>query len=329
MKVLENARRQELVDALADLRRAKPGDILVVYLAGHGVVRDDVFYYLTADAASFDLSDPEVRRSTAISSVELIEEIKRIPALKQVLILDTCASGSLVAALAGGRGPPTRPDLALDRMKDRTGMFVLAGCAADRVSYEATKFGQGLLTYSLLQGMKGAQLREREYVDVVPLFGYAIDRVPALAREIGGAQQPLLATPGGQSFDIGRMTDQEKAAVPLQAVRPSFGRPSLQDAGEGADVLGLEEQITSLLRDEAADPSGVAVAFVDSSAPDVFRISGTYATKDGRTTARFRLRRDKEATSWIVVEGSSGEVARRIVLEAKKESRTLFPGRER
>lgn len=44
-------------------------------------------------------------------------------------------------------------------MKDRTGTHVITGCAADAVSYEASRFGQGLLTYSLLEGMKGASLR--------------------------------------------------------------------------------------------------------------------------------------------------------------------------
>ncbi len=34
---------------------------------------------------------------------------------------------------------------------------------------------QGLLTHSLLLGMKGAALREEEYVDVSTLFGFAAD----------------------------------------------------------------------------------------------------------------------------------------------------------
>ena len=44
------------------------------------------------------------------------------------------------------------------------------GSAADAVSYEASRYGQGLLTYSLLQGMKGAALKEDQYVDVSKLF---------------------------------------------------------------------------------------------------------------------------------------------------------------
>ena len=55
---------------------------------------------------------------------------------------------------------PGRLVRALERMKDRTGTYVLAGAAADAVSYEATRYGQGLLTYGLLFRMRGPALRQ-------------------------------------------------------------------------------------------------------------------------------------------------------------------------
>ena len=55
---------------------------------------------------------------------------------------------------------------------------MLAGCASDAVSYEASRYAQGLLTHSLLLGMRGAALRDSEFVDVLPLFGFAADQVP-------------------------------------------------------------------------------------------------------------------------------------------------------
>ncbi|HKI38119.1 MAG TPA: caspase family protein, partial [Gemmataceae bacterium] len=170
--------RANLVKALEALKATKPGDIVVVYLAGHGVTQggqDGDWHYLTADAQSADLSDPEVRKQVTLSSRELTDLLKASPAGKQVLVLDTCHSGRLVEKLTEKRDVPGSQVRALERVKDRTGMHVLAGCAADSVSYEATRYGQGLLTYSLLLGMRGAKLREGEYVDVVDLFGYAAD----------------------------------------------------------------------------------------------------------------------------------------------------------
>src|SRR6202021_1306701 len=150
---------------------------------------DAAFFYLTRDAQSADLKDPVVRQQNAFSSAELTELLKKIPAQKQVLILDTCASGKALERLTEKRDVPASQVRALERIKDRTGLHILAGCAADAVSYEASRYGQGVLTYSLLLGMRGARLREGEYVDVVDLFSFAADKVPELARDIGGIQR--------------------------------------------------------------------------------------------------------------------------------------------
>ena len=87
-------------------------------------------------------------------------------------------------------------------MKDRLGLWILAGCAADAVSYESSRYGEGVLTYSLLQGMKldwqkvlrrDALSELPEYLDISMLFNYAANEVPKLAEGIGGIQRPLIA----------------------------------------------------------------------------------------------------------------------------------------
>ena len=95
--------RDNLVAALRALRASKPADVVVVYLAGHGVGRGGEYYYLTADAASADPTDPEVRRTTSVSSGELADALRLAPARKQALILDTCASGTLADRLTEKR----------------------------------------------------------------------------------------------------------------------------------------------------------------------------------------------------------------------------------
>src|SRR5262249_4330714 len=140
---------------------------------------------------------------------------------------------------------------ALDRLKDRTGFHVLMGCASDRVSYEASRYSQGLLTYSLLQGMAGARLREGEYVDVSGLFQYAADEVPNLARGMGGGQKPLVRAPRVPSFDIGRLIESDRRALPLARPKPLILRPLLTNAEDGDDNLKL----ASLVRKRLADDS--------------------------------------------------------------------------
>src|SRR5205085_624674 len=120
--------------------------------------------YLTQDARTTDLAGSAFQQEWAITSDDLAGWMARTRARKEVLILDTCAAGAAARSLTEAARASADQVRAIERLKDRTGFLVLMGCAADAVSYEATRFGQGLLTYALLQGMKGAALRDDAFV---------------------------------------------------------------------------------------------------------------------------------------------------------------------
>ena len=128
---------------------------LVVYLAGHGIALkqgSDEYCYLTADARGTDTTALSGSRGAGVVDGHQQRTgglDQKIPALKQVMLLDTCAAGAAAAKLMDHRELSGDQVRALDRLKDRTGFHVLLGCAADRVSYEASEYSQGLLTYSL------------------------------------------------------------------------------------------------------------------------------------------------------------------------------------
>ena len=318
--------RDNLVKALEESRQAKPDDVLVVYLAGHGVNyggQDGDFYYITADARTANLSDPEVRRLTALSSAELTEIIKAIPALKQVMILDTCSAGRLVDKLTETRRVPSSQIRALERVKDRTGMHILAGCAAEAVSYEASQYGQGLLTHSLLLGMRGAALREDEYVDVGKLFAFAADKVPELAKGIGGIQRPELAIPkGGASFDVGRLTSEDKVQVPLKSARPLVLRCYFWDKRRRRDLLGLNKRINDVLRDHSGRGEDAPV-FVDADEfPGAFQLTGEYLTEgDSINVTAFLGRGDEDIAEFEAVGQTTDldRLASKILQEVQKQ----------
>jgi hypothetical protein len=221
-----------------------------------------------------------------------------IPANKQVLVLDTCAAGGAAARFTEKRDISGDQIRALDRLKDRTGFHVLLGCAADRVSYEATRYEQGLLTYSLLLGMRGAALRDDEFVDVSKLFQYSADEVPQLARDIGGIQAPLIIAPRGTSFDVGQIDAEDKLRIPLAAVKTLILRPLLIDASVGDDSLGLIPLLKRKLHDESfaalggkARPS--TIVFVDADElPGAIRPAGTYTVQGQEVLVKINLRRD-------------------------------------
>ncbi|MDC0302444.1 caspase family protein, partial [bacterium] len=136
---------------------------------------------------------------------------------------------------------------AIDRMKDRTGMFIISGCAADAVSYEASQYGQGLLTYALLQGMKGAALEEDQYVDVSTILNHARESVPQLAKGIGGIQTPQLLQPKSGSFDIGILSETDRKEIIISEPKQVYIRSMLVDKSKFRDVLGISKLLNEKL----------------------------------------------------------------------------------
>lgn len=119
------------------------------------------------------------------------------------------------------------------------------GSAADSPSYEASKYGQGLLTYALLQGMHGASLDDGSRLSVTRWFGDASEEVPDLAQSIGGIQKPIVAAPRGRGFPIGLLTLEDRMKIPHEPPKPEVLRLECEDE-VGLDPLRLR----SLLREE-------------------------------------------------------------------------------
>lgn len=293
-------------------KEAKPEDILIVYFAGHGVTYGQAektqFYYLTKDIGSSDISDPVTRDNYTVSSAELTAWLTAIPAQKQVMMLDACNSGKVVENLFNVRALNSSQIRALDRMKDRTGMFVISGSAADKVSYEASQYGQGLLTYSLLQGMKLVSASNNDYIDVMQLFQYSRDRVPTLATGIGGIQTPLLAFPNdGSSFDIGIVN--ESVNIPVATVKPVFIRNVFQDENAFDDVLGIGQRMSDHFKKISSRGARASYIYVDVNQFDnAYSLKGRYTVNGEEVKVRGALFKDSKNLGSFEVTGNKGEL---------------------
>jgi WD40 repeat protein len=310
-----------ILSVLKSLQTIKPEDILVVYLSGHGVNwggQDGDFYYLTKEARTGDLTDPAIRITTSLSSKEITDYILKIPALKKVLVLDVCGAGRYVEQLMAKREISSSQLRALDRMKDRSGMYVLAGCAADAVSYETSRYGQGLLTYSILMGIKGASLRENEFIDVDKLFTFASDQVPKFAENIGGIQKPIISVPfGGESFDIGELKEEDKEKIHLSSIKPLILQANFQDEDKFKDILGLSNKINEALREVSSRGARAPMIFVDAvEYPDGYSISGRYKIEGNKIVVNAIIfKGEKEAGKFSVTndKNNSDELIKNII----------------
>ena len=171
--------------------------------------------------------------------------------------------------------------------------------------------------------MRGAKLREGEYVDIVDLFAFAADKVPELARDIGGVQRPTIASPRGSSFDVGQLTAADRTKVPLQSAKPVVLRANFQDEKRVRDVLGLSKLVDDRLREASAAPRAAKLVFVDAAEfPGALLAAGRYKQDGDKVTVRVTLFEGDKEKATIVVEGTASqpdELAARIAADVEKK----------
>jgi WD40 repeat protein len=302
------------------IAQAKSGDILVVFFAGHGLTariqNKDRYFYLTSAARSLDLplADRALLDEETVSSEELLRWCMAVAALKQVIILDTCAAGSAgtdLVKLAGRREITPSQRQALERLKDAVGSHVLMGSAADSVSYESTLLSQGLLTYALLEGMRGGALSEGGQVDVRRLFDFTDREVIELSRRIGQRQQhPQISSPYGDTFPIGLIPTASRRLITLSTPGKQVTQPLCHDDAD-KDPLKLCAALREVLRETSTASNQAynsAFGYVDQVAEiqGAFqpRISYRNKSERGSETIEIRVRlfdgADNEAWSTTI-----------------------------
>ncbi len=307
-------------------KKATAKDIVILYLSGHGINASGDFFYLTKDAYTTNSSAytfKEILKAVAISSNEFTEYLKKITAQKQVLIIDACASGKIVENLVTHRDVPYSTLKALDRLKDRTGTHIITGCTADAVSYEASRFRQGLLTYSLLEGIKGASLRDNKFLDIAQWFQYARERVPQLATGLGGIQTPQVYSPAGnESFDVAELNEEEKKLIPLTQGKSVFIKSSFQEEEKYVDILSIGRLIDNhLYETSSANTKADFVFFPVNEFPDSYQVLGRYKAINGQIIGTIKIihTSKQEIASSFSVTVSDAKALSLIVLEKIKE----------
>lgn len=305
---------------------ARVNDVLLVYLAGHGFTinfGNSTYYYLTQEAVTNDKErlsrDSALLSSSSINSEELTQWHKSIKAQNQILILDTCAAGAIGEKfkIAEKRELSADAKRAIDNMRERVNFYILMGSADNAVSYEASQYGQGLLTYALLQGIKGAALQSGGEVDVSALCKYAVETVPLLAKNIGGIQKPEVEVPmGGTSFALGFIkTDEDKQQIPLAQVKPLILRPNFLNLNP--DVLSDDLRIGSLLKERLREANYAVVrgranaglVFVDiEEMPDAMRPSGGYVIEGELVKVTLKLSKNYKPGITVNIEGNKNDL---------------------
>ncbi|MBR9860607.1 hypothetical protein GYB22_07615 [bacterium] len=152
---------------------AKLEDRVILYVAGHGVLDDDLnFYYAGND---IDFKDPRARGI----SYDLLEQVlKSSPSRQRILLMDACHSGEVDKTATdhpkhhdlvdGARGVfvnEEEPKLGLQNsfelMKEvfadvsrGSGIYVIAAAAGNSYALESSEWKNGVFTYCILQSLR-------------------------------------------------------------------------------------------------------------------------------------------------------------------------------
>jgi WD40 repeat protein len=199
-----DAKRQALLKRLDELAdEARPDDLLVIFLSGHGDYvrppaakgeepKPGVFVYCCPDY------DREKNTQTGISTEVLVKKLAKIPCRKLVL-LDACHSGEAAST-----------NLVRDMAPFGKGLTVMAACDQQELAYEHEKFKNGLFTYAVMEAL-GPNFSEAAGADGIlepgELFQYVRNRLPSLLKEIGKDefdQNPICFPREPERFAIGK-----------------------------------------------------------------------------------------------------------------------------
>jgi len=209
----EQATRDGIKSALKNAAaETRPQDTLVLFLAGHGAMVGQRYFFVPHDLRRKAEQLEDDLRTQGLPADELSDYLGAAKALKRVLILDTCSSGgALQVAVKGRSGFALRG--AIERLSRTQGVFTIAAASATEEAKESKELGHGVLSYALLAGLKGVNRGPLDgkavqpsgperVVDVMEWFTFAAAQVPRLTEKLYGVSQDVQTSTQGNSFPV-------------------------------------------------------------------------------------------------------------------------------
>mgnify|MGYP001564759305 CR=1 FL=1 len=172
----------------AMVAKARPEDVFVLFMAGHGTTLEDEYYFMPWD---LDYENDDALRNKAISQTLLREWQSRLPT-RSLLLLDTCRAGSAMQ-LAARTGDDKNALAKLIRVSQRN---VIVATSADRIALEGHE-GHGVFSWAVLDALSHADYDDNGRVGVTDIATHVRKHVPAITEQkFKYRQVPMQDTPG-------------------------------------------------------------------------------------------------------------------------------------
>ena len=208
-------------------KKVKPSDQVILFLAGHGVLDEDLNYYFAPHDMLFDNV-----KANGISFNTIIESLKQINTSNSLLLMDSCHSGNTLdmeeqtvtsvdtANTSNQRGSKSRrvnskskfkvSDVISDLFEDflsKSGVTVISASSGEDVAYENKALGNGAFTSAYINALKirliasGFVLSADSFDKSVPLTDDAITEL---------FKQVMILTNGKQTSDLRELNSKSK-----------------------------------------------------------------------------------------------------------------------
>lgn len=197
-----DAQRAKIVAALERVQGTSgKNDVFVFYYAGHGVMssESEPRFYLAPHDVTQLYGDDESLARLAISAAELREFSRKIPAQKQLYLLDACQSAGALDAVAA-RG--AAEEKAIAQLARSTGTHWITASGSQQFASEVKSLGHGVFTYVLLDALGGSADSGDGRVSVNELKAFLEAQVPEVSRSHKGALQFPASYGFGQDFPL-------------------------------------------------------------------------------------------------------------------------------
>lgn len=181
-----------ITDLRGRLGDVRPQDVLITFIAGHGIAQGDEYYFLPPDPELTDVRASLIERLGV--PWRIFRRLAAVPCRK-LFLLDTCHSGN---ALFLATDPLYHQKHAVRPIK-RTQSVVVSATDVGQNSYEEESLEHGLFTYSLLKALDGSADGYSKQgasspgpdgtVELGESVYYVVQEVPKLAQRLGGRDQ--------------------------------------------------------------------------------------------------------------------------------------------
>jgi hypothetical protein len=184
----EQATRAGILEAFYWLEQnATQKDVVVIFMASHGLNDKDRFYILPYDG------DPEKIRITGVDWSNFSDVLGNLPS-KVLVFIDACHSGKLGTNVLAKRGDTDLMEAIRTLATEENGVVIMAASTGKESSLESPEWQHGAFTLALLEGLRDgkADLNTDGIINIREIDYYVAERVKTLTN---GRQHPTTQKP--------------------------------------------------------------------------------------------------------------------------------------